>query len=108
MCGKGVDVGEPDRGRASSGLRGISGPGGLNGERLKLTPPGLRARVVPKEGHETAPGANVTPPANSALILSFAPPQLPSRKLVWRAWPVPLYPHLPSPKEVSTKFSHLN
>lgn len=105
---KGVDSGEPDRGRVSSGLRGIPGPGGSNGEHLKLTPPGLRARAVPKEGHETAPGANVTPPGNSALVLAFAPPPLPSMELVWRAGPVPLYPHSRSPEEVPTEFSHLN
>lgn len=31
LSGKGVDSGGPDRGRASSGLKGVAGSGGLNG-----------------------------------------------------------------------------
>lgn len=79
---KGFDSGESDR-KGKFRSQGYSWAWGLNGEHLKLTPPGLRARSVPKEGHETAAGASVTPPANSALTPSIAPPQLPSLELVW-------------------------
>lgn len=106
LFGKGVPNGEPDRGRLSSGLRGYSqtpGLGVLNGEHLMLTPPGLRGRVVPKEGYETAPDANVTPPANSALILSLTPPQLPSMELI-RGLSIH---YLPSPEAVPLEFSHI-
>lgn len=107
MFGKGVLNGEPDRGRLSSGLGGYSqtlGLGVLNGEHLMLTPPGLRGRVVPKEGYETAPDANVTPPANSALILPLTAPQLPSMELIRS-----LSTHyLPSPEAVPPEFSHIN
>lgn len=73
-----------------------------------LTPPGLSARAEPKLGQETAPGAILTPLADSALIPSFTLPQLPPVELVWRTGPVPLSRYLPSREEGPTDFSYLN